>query len=340
MTQCKKDAFPDVIPENSLKTSLKEDLEVIGRIVGQLADAKEFKQVVYSEVAKRFDGDENVLLETLLKNSLAISDVRQKETLQEKVRKLSLPGIRKHAPQIYIPYFQEQQDKRSTRSAARTSGDEQITFVFWDGNESLNDEYPGYILNEKGDLEKVDFLISDQYSLEHEVWVLSFNETVNSKISQPKLPLKEARMSGARESVEIIRIPNLNEIEGWPGGDVELKLSVASSTTKIFEGELPQISRNSVKDQKWYWLERFIFYWYEPDHGKIITLAWVEIDDGGENDQTITYSVPANNGFPAMSYSFKKSNNDENCGFQIVQFDDPTIVQYGTGRIDWKMSSF
>lgn len=199
-------------------------------------------------------------------------------------------------------------------------------------------------MNDKGELEKLPSLISDEYAQQHEVWVLSFNERMDYKFADQQSP-SNARITGRRELVYQLKTDNLGIIEGWPAGDLEMFLSCASPKFKLYEGGLASIDRSRVKDKKWATIDFFIFYWYSEEHGKMIGLDWTEKDDGGENDETISYTVPSNNGLPSITYSYKISGNDEHCSYQIVQFDDPsypqttTPTEYGNHLLNWKMKN-
>lgn len=315
------------------KDKILTTLFSIGENVGVLSKQQNFRNIVYSEVAKQFDGDDNALLETILnnldsQNKNANISVPIKDALLSSIYSLKTDFKSKHYPQIYIPFFEE-------KEAKKRKNDSPIIFVIWDGKETERDSYPGYIINGNGKFEKLGYLITEDFASKNEVWVISNNETINFSDIQPDS--SSERTSGYQEKVYQIRVPNLGAIEGWPAGKIELKLSAGSSSTKFFEGELPAIKRKHLKNQRWHTLDRFLFRWYPDLNGKIIGLAWIEVDDGGDDDETLSYTIPANNGFPTITYTVKFSDNDENCGYQVVQYDDPISQVYGTGKIDWKM---
>ena len=160
--------------------------------------------------------------------------------------------------------------------------------------------YDGYIADENGNLKKLDFKISEKYAEENEVWVISNNETLPNLISIRNGKLN-GRVSGYQEFVNLIQVPNLGAIEGWPAGGLEFKLTAANSISKFFESNLPKISRSYLKNQKWYTLDRFLFRWYPSENGSLVGLSWVELDDGGDESETLSWTVPANNGFPSFT---------------------------------------
>lgn len=77
----------------------------------------------------------------------------------------------KKYPQIYIPFYEEL--KSEGKLNVKTP-----VFVFYT-DENENDLYEGYILSKKGMLSKLDYLISEEYARNNEVWVFSINERVD-----------------------------------------------------------------------------------------------------------------------------------------------------------------
>ena len=162
-------------------------------------------------------------------------------------------------------------------------------------------------------------------------------EGIREGENSDKVVLSE-RLSGMREEVRRIRIPDYGVIEGWPAGDLELQLTAATAAAKVFDGQLPEINKDDIDDVQWYSLRRILFHWYRPIHGDLLNVHWVEVDAGGSpGSQTLT--VPPQSGFPGVTYTFATGSNDEDMGEQIVQFDDDTAYMYSSGLIDWYMDS-
>lgn len=128
LASCEKETISTATEANSPNSSSVtqpnksiQDLFSIGKAVGQLSGSSDFKQTVYSEVAKRFDGDENVLIQTLLDNPNSMKNARvsgeQQQVLRQTVDKLQSGTAtrKKHYPQIYIPYFEELKNRQKKR---------------------------------------------------------------------------------------------------------------------------------------------------------------------------------------------------------------------------------
>lgn len=75
-------------------------------------------------------------------------------------------------PQIFIPFYEELRGKK------KIGVSEPVVVIYVDENE--NDEYEGYFFN-NGLLQKLNFLIREEYARTNEVWVISINERVDEK---------------------------------------------------------------------------------------------------------------------------------------------------------------
>lgn len=304
--------------------------------ISKLTDNPKFKRQVYDEVAKKFDGDFNVLIEDLLKNPASLS--KERSSLTNAVWAAKSSYEQQLYPQIYIPNFEElQKDKIAFSSRDR------IVFVIWDGKETKDNTYPGYALNEEGYLERLDYRISEEFAKENEVWCISYNERVNSKnmadvAGKAGISNQEAffnRCNGCNEYLWQIRVPDYGAIEGWPAGDLELKLTAATAAIKVIDGQLPQVDKDLVDNGQWYAMQTFLFAWDTGDHGKFLNMHWVEVDAGGTPGQH-TITIPPQAGFPGVSYTFTVGENDEDLGEQLVQYDDAIGRPYGVGLFYWK----
>lgn len=133
-----------------------------------LDDFDEFRCFVYKEIEKQFDGDYNVL----------INIIDEKFIKKKKHNECILEGEfgryfddRDIFPQIYIPFFEELKMKGKL-------GKKNPVLVYY-VDENDNGLYPGYVVDENGKQNKLDFLISEKYAENNEVWVFSINERVD-----------------------------------------------------------------------------------------------------------------------------------------------------------------
>lgn len=287
---------------------------------------KRFRSSVYSEIEKQFDGDYNVLV-----NKLSINE--QNEKLSSLVN--DLEQLQDY-PQIYIPFYADLKN-------ANRLGKEGPILVINDHDETVN-AYPGYILNEKGELEELDFLITEEYAKEKEIWVIGLNERMNvdNLISvDPKDIKDEGDLQllgnlGPDIYIGSIMVPNLGAIEPWISGKVELVVRVLSgSGMNLLQYDYGKIKRSKLDDQKWMNLNTYVTEWV-PNLGDNLIVHWTELD-GGNTTQTVTVTFPPIDGSPGASYNFQIKSDDDNLGFQICQKTQSSLHTYNTGLIQWKV---
>lgn len=169
-------SLPTVIPE----AEAGSNLAIIGHAVLRLSADPEFRNVVYREIEKQFDGDNNVLLETLLEPHLAAKMNNKTDATEFKNALNSFyenDGMKRY-PQIYIPFYEElKEKKRSGDARILTPASAPIIVPYTGENET--GQYEGFRLAGDGSLQKLDFLVNEEYARNHELWVISVNERVD-----------------------------------------------------------------------------------------------------------------------------------------------------------------
>ncbi len=149
----------------------KNHFKKIAASIVLLQKNKTFKQGVYAEIEKRFDGDFNVLIETLQasidKNSLSKNTDFAKNTKQSSQSFKGLDNIDFY-PQLYIPFYQEL--KKEGKIGVN------IPKIILNIRSDENSSYP-IILDAKGNIvEDKTSIIDEKYAQNNEVWVISLNE--------------------------------------------------------------------------------------------------------------------------------------------------------------------
>lgn len=158
----------------------KMHLTDIGSSILKLSTNSDFKEVLYTEVAKQFDGDNDVLIITLIDelakvNSELAINLRQVEPSLNKFKNIEGEN---YYPQIFIPNFEQLGHKNYANGRVRESNDPPV-MVFYNGDETI-EELPGYTIGNDGSIVKLGIQVDEAYANEHEVWVISINERVNS----------------------------------------------------------------------------------------------------------------------------------------------------------------
>ena len=182
--------LPVPITSQSAKNQIeyaKIHLKQITELIAVLAKDKDFVSFVQTEAKKKFDGEYEVLIQDLQKNS----------TWREK---MNLPKINNalnafknidganYYPQIYIPKFQHEEDMKEEKNyTASTSNvnQEQIVYIYYSGDSEVdsatntNDSYAGYVLDSSNNLVYWG-MVNEEYANNNEVWIISMNESVGN----------------------------------------------------------------------------------------------------------------------------------------------------------------
>lgn len=203
-------------------------------------------------------------------------------------------------------------------------------------------------MNQNNDLEELNFLISEEFVMENEIWVIGPNERVGNDnfISLEKedegKDLKVSVYGNGALYVGSIMVPDLGAIESWVQGKVELELRAFSpNISNLLSYSYPQIKRDDLKNQKWKAVNTFICNWTSVV-GDYIILHWTE-DDGGSSSTPVTINYPATETSPAMTFTFTIQSDDDDLGYAaVLKTDQPNNIPYigtlyNTGLIQWKM---
>jgi hypothetical protein len=159
-------------------------LEQIGKMALGLSLYPEIKALLYKKIEQRFDGEYNVLMDTLLKEGEPYQ-LQKKTTyfLQSDNWQSSLDAFKKSnigvsddlLPQIYIPFYEDlkQQNLLNTKPP----------IVAVAAPHGAASELEGFTLNEKGRIVKVSTPVTEVFAQLNEVWIISSNERiVNGKV--------------------------------------------------------------------------------------------------------------------------------------------------------------
>jgi hypothetical protein len=167
--------------------AFKDELAVLKEAFIPVSINPTFRKVVYQEVAKKFDGEDNVLIKTLItsckKEGFDLEAALNKnlpagQNVQSILGGLVRKGKKRHA-HLYIPNFDNvvSADLRSG-SGLNTRNANYPTLVSRPDNESIlnltGTEYNGstYVTVPN---------VNEAYSMNNEVWVMSVNERVNGE---------------------------------------------------------------------------------------------------------------------------------------------------------------
>lgn len=165
-----------------------KQLKQITQGVAMLAKDKEFISFVHKEVKKKFDGEYEVLIQDLQRNS-NWSQKMDLPIINDALNAFKNIDGSNYYPQIYIPKFQNDEDLKRLKSnegATNNAAEEQIVYIYYSGDSEVdsatndNDSYAGYILDSSNQLVYWG-MVNEEYANENEVWIISINESVGNE---------------------------------------------------------------------------------------------------------------------------------------------------------------
>lgn len=269
----------------------------------------ETRKIVYQEVEKGFGGESVVLLETLLvklkeqnftTDEKLIASINQIESI---VIDLSNNYIIPMKPHIYIPNFDGVvvNNKNLYQASEYNFETDEPELVVFDGNEteylpspsgsgyveSPITEWPSYVFNSDGELIESGYLIGEEYTIEHEVWVLAMNELDNicDGSGNPCLPdftyadnsLPPNNTSVPDWEDAYFRTMQINDFkEAWPSGKSEINIVRFATWENGFNPLSGQSNFvNWVGDASWENIRK----WLRSSEGKNVIINWTYFDN-------------------------------------------------------------
>lgn len=218
-----------------------DNLTTIGKGVLHSSKNNDFRKMVYAEIEKRFDGDEDVLIKTLEENANKmnisliqniaksmrnISDVRV--NAETALKAFSNIEGNEYYPQVYIPFFEELKKNGKIGTSNPT-----IVIFNGDSKGSKQNGVPGYIVDNDGSIKQI-ANVKEDYAKNNEVWVISLNErTVKTKegiklkkelINNLESLKKNNKVIGVNDwewKIERMKV-NIHKDSGWLMGDSEV----------------------------------------------------------------------------------------------------------------------
>ncbi|MFN8354542.1 MAG: hypothetical protein U0Y10_08855 [Spirosomataceae bacterium] len=199
------------------------NLEILGKAVLISSENFNFRQKVYQEIERKFDGDFNVLIETLDNDNVdfdlaqnvsnVISTNNSRVTPDEVINAFKNIEGKNYYPQVYIPFYEE-------LKAKRIIGTKEPVLIIHDGQ--TKDVFEGFSYK-SGVLQKNNQKVDENYAKTNEVWVISLNERVSNSELASTSSSKPARLAGTPyDYVVWDRIKVTCYKESWLGGGSEV----------------------------------------------------------------------------------------------------------------------
>jgi hypothetical protein len=355
--------IPPSNPTSSEDILLKTRLQELVQPMLAVAQNPQFRDLVFTGVARRFDGDDNVLLTDVIaeaeQTQIVDTGSAAWQSLKAKVAQLQNMNGQTYYPQIYIPNFGD--------GAVR---DPEITLVVLETDLSRT-QLPAYQISPSGDVQIKAEPVDEAYAEAHEVWVMSVNErvglsssdfaTVRALDSIDTTARKQhvdkpvdyetgediicnptgLRNNMGREYLMRFVVPNPSSVEHWTAGKLEPRvIIVGKGGAEVKNAYFGKIKRKDVKN--WYYTNLFLTTWDRAVWGDSMVYKWVEEDHGPNiqlslglsNFQNSLLGLPFNANVTA---TFASGHDDMGSG--VVTFSDSTYQDYGTGVVNWTTCS-
>lgn len=348
------------LPVASDESVLKQKLyDVMQPMLSQLQSTS-FRNLAYTAIARRFDGDDNVLLTDLIREAEQTGIVNPTapawQSLKAQVASFQNVNGTAYKPQLYIPNYQDGAVPQST-----------LTMVVYETDLNRK-QLPAYQLDASGNLKPFSQLIDETYVETREVWVLSVNEDIQytatalSTDRATKAPATQAhsaqpqikprgmgtmavcnptglRNNMGREYFRSLKVPDPSSVEHWTAGKVEPRVMiVGKGGAEIANMPFGKIKRKHIKN--WYASEFSIGDWDRAALGDVWAYKWIEVDGGPEIELSLNLSAKIKellNVSLDVKATFNKKFDD--MGANTVSFFDSTYTDYNTPIVYWNVCS-
>ena len=283
-----------------------------------------FRNVVNNGVARRFDGDDNVLLTDVIRDAELAGAVAvgspEWQSFKATVSSFQNVNGTAYYPQIYIPTFQ---DGAMPGTA--------VTMAAFETDLSRR-QLPAYQIDASGNLVLLPFAVDGTYVETNEVWVLSVNERAalppilvssiqamdavgatsrksSARGSTIQLPVAVDARSGLPQVLNgpacnptglrndngiewfiQYKIPDPDAVEHWSAGKLEPRVAVvAKDGMEVLNTPFPEKKHKTVKN--WVPVNLRITTWNRATHGDVWAYKWLEIDGGPKIELSLGLSA-------------------------------------------------
>jgi hypothetical protein len=330
-----KDELSNVPPLNQvIKDPFKytlDNLTTIGKGVLNSSKNNDFRKMVYSEIEKRFDGDEDVLIKTLEENASRMN-VSLVQNIAKSMRNSSDALVsagsvlrafsniegNEYYPQVYIPFFEEL--KRNGKIGTSTP-----TIVIFNGDskDSKQNGAPGYIIDSEGDIKQI-ANVKEDYAKNNEVWVISLNERT---VKTPQgIKLKKELVNNLGSAEKKSRTMGVNDWE-WQIKKMKIKVDFDNN---FLMGD-SEVCMKAVVDH--YPLNSGVSsgYLYSP-YGGYLFLGSFSVGNEQTNNTDIVKTHKSSNFFKWGEIVGNDSDNGSRNMYHVIYEDDnwPAVERTAT----------
>ncbi len=337
------------IPNNTFENTelITAYSEVMKQVLTMAKDA-DFRSFVFENVQIANENDEDYVLELAsmtkkLKSSQKFDRSASKlESIVSKIQNLNEGAV----PMVFFPKAETIEDNLIANKGYDVAKNLKEPIAVLKG--AYNNDYsaPGYKLNSKGKL-VYDRDVTEDDAWENDVYVIGTAEKMSpsSKRCEEMQRSKDcysggggtggggnsnSRVDGKAEYGGLIQVTDLNEIEHWFSGKLEMQIIVAgvkgSAGTIIKNRKFPKVKRKHFKNNKWYDFNDFLFNWNKANLGEWNVEKWIERDGGKSAETSLTLpgqaATSTSPATPTYTVKIPSEDLDDDLGSSIVQFSD------------------
>ena len=313
--------------QNTKKTLVELQKDATSRILA-MGKSPEFKKFILDECLKQTHGDYNVYFSTIVekyktKNSEFSNSL---DVLRLNMKALN-GGIE---PLLFYPRAETIESNLNLKKTSRLMY-EPVTIGIYADEISPTYTAPGYILHNDGTTLEYYSEITEDFAWENDVWVIGAEEDTNDySIFYTDLPSfipvtinTSLRAQGQAEYGGIIQVTDLNSMEPWTSGKLELSIVVMNGNGVIIGNKkFPKRKRSNFKDEKWYDYNYFIGNWNTSTFGNWMYEKWIERDGGKSVAITISVPPPPGSNGPTTTINIPSEERDDDLGLATIQFTD------------------
>jgi hypothetical protein len=346
-----------------------DDQEIENRLaqmqpeVMEVARQPRLRDLVRTIARRQYDQDTDVYLQVLINEAEAVGAIDDPniwwwQELRGDVNELTIDNW-SYTPQILIPNLDENITLPEQPVVAIKPADETQTWTWanW--------------VNQWGGIESVQ--VDEAYVESNEVWVLSAaSETLGTKDGStltsgaPSTPSTSSAPAGpsantfdqtvkpmvacnstnlrnnkGKEYLVAWKVTHSDSFGGFLSGKTQLRLNVVSATGLIVKTWYTDKMKRKDASSGWHTVFTYVTTWDTAVIGSAMVYQWWY--EGSGKTQTAGYSVPVPNGSGGTAYTINYSQtyqkNDKNGGAQLVQFSEPTDIEYRLGKVDFLVCS-
>lgn len=145
-------------------------------------------EFVHTETKNKFDGEHEVLIQDLQKNSSWKQKMNMPIINSALNAFKNIDGVN-YYPQIYIPKFQHEEDMKEGKNDIPPNSnveEDLIVYIYYSGDAEVdsatneNETYAGYVLDSSNNLVYWG-MVNEEYANDNEVWIISLNESVGNE---------------------------------------------------------------------------------------------------------------------------------------------------------------